>query len=683
LSNNKRVEKREGFVTALLVLLAVTVAAYVFSVGLRHIPVSTDESIIALQARHIGSTHSDKELLHSLHPKPLFFRFPLLFLAQPYLFPLEAYIAAPFAPFLPTGPLGARAVPFAMGIITLVVSFLVLRRLGPWREAWPGALLLIFPSTYVAMLQFGYALPSYPSHLLLLALGIWLTVRYIEEPGLLRALLIAAICAMALAGQLMALPLVMICGVLILWAGPGWRRLVHSFAFGVTAALGFIPYVLARKLYPGAYDAVSGSWPLREALGRIWAPLLNHVLPVASGIQSTVFPDNLEHVEWLPWLTLAWPFIWISLLSLGMMLWLWQFIRNRFSLQADKGQAFIAFIGLSVAAVCLFALSRRSHSHTYRYMLTAAWALPFVIAYIHARISWKLGRWLLGGLAVLLAAVNAVTVVSVMGQWQTPRFAADEAWLHDMRPALEYLESNDLHVAYGSYHLVYRINYATDERIVAAQYFNERFPGWPLPYRSYVDQGSRPAYVMAPRFAITADKFESDLIETGIEFVKANVGDLSVFHDFRWDAAGDWLDASKMRASASHAHHEASFLIDGQTTQRWRAGGFQEQGMWVAIEWDESLPVAYVYMFYDFFRHDRAEALVVEVKENNDWRAIGEPIEMGLCAVLFDQGRPLYGHEFQRIGLNGVTTTGVRIRIERPAEERDWAIGEIRLRGPR
>lgn len=206
----------------LFLSVALLVAATQFAVGLRNVPPSTDESIIALQARHILNPPPSAEVRESLLPKPLFGRFPLLFMAQPYLFPLEAYIAAIPQRFLPTGAFGVRAIPFALSLAALVLSFLIIRNFGDVRKTWPGFLLLAFPSAYVLMMQFGYALPSYPSHLFLLALAVWLLQRYAADPSLVRATLCGVVCAAALAGQPLAAPLLPMCGLLILlWGEDG------------------------------------------------------------------------------------------------------------------------------------------------------------------------------------------------------------------------------------------------------------------------------------------------------------------------------------------------------------------------------------------------------------------------------------------------------------------------------
>jgi len=666
---------------------ALLVAVAVFIVGQLHIQPSTDESIIGLQSRHILRPPADPDILSSMHPKPVFYRFPVLFMAQPYLFPLEAYLAAVPAQFVPAGPLGARAVPFAMGVLTLWISFLILKRSGSWKEVWPGGLLLVFPSAYVAMLQYGYALPSYPSYLLFLALGVYLMMRYAETPTLWLAICAGVVSAAALAGQLMALPLALMCGVLVFWGGKDVRpRIVNTVVFGGIAATGYAPYALAKYLNPGAYDVVSGRLNWKVALGRVWEPALDHVLPVVSGVKSTVWPDNTRYVELVPGLATLWPFIWLLLLLAVSLLWICQFWKNRFNLQRDSSQLYIMFLGIPVAAVLLFALSLRSHSHTYRYLLGAVWATPFLVAYIHLRAPWNGLRRAVAGFAVLLALLNAATLGVVMNEWATSDFGAEEASLYDVYPAIEFMDREGLTAAYASYHLAYRLTYLSGERITAAQYYNERFPGWPLPYKEYVDQAERPAFVLAPRFAITAEHFIRDMEKMGLEYSEYQAGDLTVFYDFAWPEdgpQGDWVHPAGLRASASHRPDLAYALINGNYTYRWRSRQAQEAGMWLTLKWDEPFELERVYMYYNRYHHDRATALDVEVlDENGSWAAALENLPAGLDAHEFERNRPLYGNEFQRIELPAATeTTGVRIRIAEPNAGRDWTVGEVRLWG--
>ena len=129
---NGRTIQRAFFVAALLAAVALRTTFFVVSV--RYVPASSDESIIGLQAKRIATQ----------------LRTPLLMMAQPYLFPLEAYASAPFIRWLPRTAFGVRLVPFIMGWVGVVCVFAVLRRLGTWRGVWPVALLVFFAPPRVA-----------------------------------------------------------------------------------------------------------------------------------------------------------------------------------------------------------------------------------------------------------------------------------------------------------------------------------------------------------------------------------------------------------------------------------------------------------------------------------------------------------------------------------------------------
>lgn len=668
----------------IFMLSAVLVALAVFWVGQRHIPPSTDESIIALQASNLAPGALTPGTAASMQPESLLGYFPVLFMAQPYLFPVEAYLSAPVAAFLPPGAFAARLTAFIMGLATLWLSFRIISMAGPWSRVWPAGLLLIFPSSYVAIHAYGYALPSYPSHLFFTATMAWLLLRYKPQNAWVVVICAGVTGALALAGQLMALPLVLMGGAIFFLAAKGLDRILHTGVYGLIASLGILPYMLARHLYPGAYDAVSGSWPWQKALTRLWDPLMNHVLPVAMGIQSTVFPDNRTFVELAPWLTTIWPFLWIAIVGAALLYWLGDMLRNRLSMCSPPTR-FIYFAGIAVAALAMFALSRRSHSHTYRYLVVTAWSFPFIVAYVLAKFETKWLRGMLTAGVLALALFNAITLADVMRSWKQPGFAADEASLYDTRLALAYLENNNLYHVYASYHLAYRLTYLSGGKITATQYYNERFPGWPYPYKSLVDEARDVAYVMTPRFAINADKFEAHMRETGISYTVARLGEVSIYHDFHLideRQSGSWLDPQSLNVVTSSKPGEGAAMLDGDPLTRWQSDGPQDTNMTITVTWKEPREIKGIYMFYDFYRHDRAHALALEVMTSNGWEVRGLAGPAKLEPVLFDHERPLYGHEFELLGfIGGQPVSGVRLRIAEPNPGRNWTIGEIRLRG--
>lgn len=441
---------------------------------------------------------------------------------------------------------------------------------------------------------------------------------------------------------------------------------------------------LAQRLYPGAYVAVTGIWPWRRALARLWSPTLDFTLPVACGIHPTVFPDNERCIEILPWLTRAWPFIWLALLLLAVVFLAIHFWKRRRFMNGDLQGVVAVFVGLSISAVILFVFSRRSHSRTYRYLLNAAWAVPFMVAYLHGEAPWRWLRRAVAMFAAGLALFNAVAIAHVIRAWSSPGFAVDTVSFYDAGPALAYLEENGLNRVYAGYGLAYRLTYLSGERIVAAQYYNERFHGWPLPYKSAVDNAPGDvAYVLTPRYAVNAERFAKDMKSMGVSMRAIQAGDLTIFHDFRRPDSerGNWLSPSGLRASTSHNPLDAGRLVDGVYEQRWRSHQAQEPGMWVSLEWDDPVGLERIYMYYNFYHRDRARALDVYVLDHGEWRKVLDHVARGMDAPEFDRDALFTGTRFQRIAIPARRAQGVRIAIAEEEPRRDWTIGEIRLWG--
>ncbi len=121
---------------ASLVAAALVLRLVFFWISVSLVQPTADESIAQLQAERVMRAD-----------------FPVLMMGQPYLFPVESYIAAPFAPFLPNNAFGARLVPALLQAIATLVAFLILERMFRDRPPWPAALLLLFPSAYMLMMQ--------------------------------------------------------------------------------------------------------------------------------------------------------------------------------------------------------------------------------------------------------------------------------------------------------------------------------------------------------------------------------------------------------------------------------------------------------------------------------------------------------------------------------------------------
>lgn len=643
-----------------------------FAVSVRRLPASSDESIMGLQALRIARE----------------FRTPLLMMAQPYLFPLEAYAAAPFISWLPRTAFGARVIPFAMMLAGVGFLLALARRLGPWRDAWPVALLVMFGAPYLVMLQAGYALPGYPSLLMLSGATLWAVAKAREAQQFARfvAWSVFAGFAAGLAGSvtLLAAPVLATCVLSVMWQGPFRKGLIGGVGYALGAALGLVPHFAAKWIFPGAYGAVTSTYGWKEALARLWDPVLTFTLPATLGGRFPLFPDNKGTLCLVPGADRAVVVVW------GVaMLWATadaairasRAVRRRAESDCSRWEWTGLFGGISWLCVAMFVLNRRADSSAYRYLLLAAWAFPFVLGgcYASSRGFW---RRTVGAVVVALFALNAWGTVTVIRHWMRPNFARDEASLFEVQPAIECLDEQGIRYAYASYHVAYRITFATDQRIVCSQYYNERFYGWPLPYKEKVDNATRVAFVLTDAFSLRPEQFDQDLETMRVRARRERCGDWTVYSEFRPEERMEFprICGDALIAESSDAGQDAWRLCDGNAFSRWRALSEQRAGQWVEVRWATPRPVAGMALYYNAWYQDRPRSLNLWAKAaDEEWRLVARGVERAMDRFEMRNGHPVLGNQVQTIRWVAVLADALRVEVADPEPGRDWAIGEIEV----
>lgn len=646
---------------------AVTIRVAMFGTGVRAIPTFDDECKISLQAKQIARGH-----------------FPLLILASPYIFPLEAYLQAPFIHVLPRNAFGARIQVFGMGFVAILLSLLILRRWGSWRETWPGIALVLFPSAYLMILQVGCALPGYPTLMLLAVLIVWLGQRHAESERRLwvYALLGGIAGGLAASDTMLALPLLIAGGAMIAVGRSLKTALISAPVFGIGAFIGLSPHLAAKYLNKSAFHAVQQNVSLREGLDKILSPLLDPALPTAFGWAPTIFPDHKDRIPWIEGFDLYVGVALVVLLSIFTAVVLWNFFRRWKQERWPRVDAGMAFAGIAWMCLALFVLSGRSHSHTYRYCIPFVLGFPFLLAYTY-RQSGRSVRWILGLLTVLLVAMNIVASAGVIRRWATPGFA-DYLKSYDMKPVFAYLDQRGITRCYATYTDAYRITFETDERILCSQPFNERFPGWHVPFSDIVNAATNVAFVLSDSYRFQPDVLERDCATMQVTYRVETCGHYRVYTDFesQLPLPGREVPAKDLSIVAFSNLEDLGRLTDGDLLTRWQSRKAQEKGMAIEIHMASPRPVSIVKVYYNQYRHDRARVARLQVFQKGKWTTVLNSISRKLDCFDFLNGHPVYMNDLQTLRFPRVKTDRLRLEIVDPEPGRDWTMGEIKVFEP-
>jgi hypothetical protein len=650
------------FLIAYVILAALVFRLIFFGISLEALPASADEANGVLAAKNISRGE-----------------FPLLITGSPYQFPIESYFLTPLVSFLPRNSFGARYAAVLTGLLALAGFLMIYRSQFSLRRSWPGFLLLLFPSAYWLLWQAAYIPTNYNPALMLCVFGLLSALlARLKKPYRLRLLFLAGVLlGLAFCGIMMLLPFLLMTGLFIIFNKKGEEKFKGLLLFFLGLSLGLLPYFLAGWLIPGANQAVSGSYPWPEALRRSWS-LLRHNLPVAMGLSPCLYPDFKTTLSLIPGLGL--PFTIFCLLILGMVTILAGFQHLK-KLREKKGLCLSGtdiFLGVTWACLLLFILSRRSHTHTYRYLLPLVWSFPFLVGYLYMS-SPRRFRTALGAGIFLLILLNITTGWALMRVWLQPGFASAQADMPALQPALHCLETMGINRAYASMWMASRIAYETDEKILCTQPYNTRFDGWPMMYQEEVDASGKVAYVLTNSDRFRAGRFEEDLRVMGVTARKAACGEFAVYTDFNntRPSPGILIPSDQLKIKTSHNNESARILSDGLKNQRWGSRLSQEKGMWIDVKLPTHKKITGVVLWYNQYAHDRAPSLNLLAGIDNQWRPVVSDVPGNLDRFSFRNGHPTYREKKQTITFPAVTTDGLRLEIAQPDPKQDWSLTEI------
>lgn len=633
-----------------LLLIGAGLRVAVWWMGGRVLPPSSDESIAMLMAGQVLQGHS-----------------PLLFMAQPYMFPLESYLAAPFA-LLPPGGMASRALAMLMGCLTTALALRLVPTDAPRSARWLGGGLAILPSVSVLILQGFYSLPGYSILMLLtVALPFWaLRLQPAYRPAGLLAF--GVIAGLGYAAHPLTICASVPAGLSLFLGEHGLRGNAKRLAWiGLGVLLGLTPYFLALWTLEGAHQIVLSTRPFEEILERIWTVGPQGAMPVALGLQPSFHPAHkagpflLPITSWAVACGLAWVLL---VAALGRIAFHW---RARHVSRWPRWQLPDLLLAIMVLNVVVFAVSPRADSGASRYFTPTALALPLLLACMAAtgRGMNRATGWLVG-LFLLLAQVP--TGWNVVHRWQEPDYALNVS-VPDLQPALDVLREQNIQFVKASYGAAYRITYLSGGSITASQPWNERFRGWTVPYRDEVLAAPRVAYVLtdAIRF-LKPNIFERDLKQSGLYADVWTTGAFRVYANFRRLDEGAVLRLQPDHILAAQPHLRKM----EQTVKR------EDTAEGITLTWTQTAALDHVIIYYAENSH-RASSMTLTLRQAGIWSDAARTLMDRLTPLEWVNEQPRYGRRHKRISLKGHSADGLRLLSTCQRSDRQWNIEAIEL----
>lgn len=665
LFGNTLENRRSGLWLALAIVIIAAIAIRVsfIKTSLRVLQPSSDESIFALMAVSIREGER-----------------PLLFWAQPYLFPIESYVTAPFAHKLPPDARGARLPLLLMQqvafLLQVALALLLFRRAVTRSIALA---LILFPSSYLLMVQALYSMPGYAflmlgGYLILVIAALGEKLNLLPLAGLLIGLLGGVGYAVHPLILVFALPAALFVILQGLYQFQFWFT---SLATGAGTLAGLAPYWLAKKTMPGAHDAVEGLVPLSKFWARFWEIALSTTWPDTLGWRLVPFPDE-PALGQLPRIiaSLA-PFALLAFVVAGWLAVATGVVASKEDTWKHRlvGLRSVMWGGV-VLNLVLFALSKRSNAESYRYLLPAASFLPFLMADLASRVRYITPAVI--AITVSLVGINLYRSIQLHRLWTSPNLTAKYAPIPDLQPALDYMEFAGIRRAVASYGAAYRITWQSGRKIVACQPLNERFPKWPIPYyEDKVWSGQPLAYVLTERIRfLKPSVFERHLRTEGVAADTAPAGEFVVYHNFRYDPPDEPLTPEMITISCTPNDHHAYRLQDQRKDTFWSTGGEMKMGDAIYLRFADTQTVTRLALHYTGRGQDVPMSYQIHLEG-----AIAEPrIEaVRLAKFVLIDGMPRYGLPVQMIRFSPTAAKGITISVAEPRQKRPWSVAELQV----
>jgi hypothetical protein len=656
-------------VLASVVLLVAIALRISFSwTSLELLPATSDEASSVLLAKSIsqGST-------------------PLLFTGQPYQFPAESYLMAPFVDWMPRNVIGARYQALLLGVLTTCMMLITAWALLPAGARWPALLLILLPSSYWLQHQSGYTPPQYAMTALLVSLVflfVSLANKYRQRS--LIFLMAGLSGGLLLSNHMLGLSVILGASVVLSMQALNTRNFRTIFAYLAGLAAGALPYILAMMLIEGAYDGVTKSVSSAVAWQHLNAYAFTQTIPGVLGINPVLFTDIYTHLGWGESLRLPFSVLFAAVIALAV----WIRSKNYF---ADITQRSIPdshpvdmFLIAVLLALVMFVFSARAYPQGYRFLLVIVWCFPFLIGYLYSAGGSVIKRTVTV-FVIAYASFNVVASVDMIGKWrQVPDGIKDYAHTPDLEPLLNYLDENNVEHCYASFWIAYRVSFESDEKIDCALPYNERFYTWPIPDKSGFDDKDDVPYILMDtnRSELKPVIFKYHMDKSGFESERTEIGPFTVFNNFRH--AGyerdrllpitDYSISTLLKPGV-----DIPRMHDGNIGTYWTSDSPQQKWMGLEIKFNRPSMIQRIILRYNGDALHVPKMLWIYTLSNGEWVHVKKAWHK-FTQLDHVNGKPEFGGYQKAIWLDDPQPVdAIRLKAAIPDYTIHWSIAEIEL----
>lgn len=614
--------------------------------------------------------------------------FPLLFIGQPLLFPVESYLMAPLIEWLPRNVFGARYLMLLQGLLSLYGFLLISREAYSPGKRWPAVVLILFPSTYFLMLTSGYSPPHYPMMITLTWVSVLLLMRWRQNRKIFFLALIGVLSGLSFSNHMVSITISAGIFLLVLFDGNAEHKAANIFMFIAGFLVGTAPYYLAIWTIPGAYGELHNLRTLSKIILAISTSLFTDSVPRSMGINPIFFPDmGGEYLNWGPALQQIFSVGYLALLlfiAIERGYSFWKAIAGR---HIPKLELVDLALVTSMANIGIFA-TLESWPSEYRYLLPAVLFFPFLMAHAFEK---SMGKWniLVSGTIFFLVLFNVSSAVGVIKFWTHKDLLQKCSDTPGIRDLLKYLHVNHINHCYASYWLNYRITFESDEKIICAQVYNERFSLWPVPYKREVDKDTNSVFVLRQTSRFTPLLFMDSLEKANIGYKRTivelnhDIEPVNIYSDFHFlsSATEQHISNTNYSLATNGTLRGVEFLHDSDLSTAWKSLVEKGQTLWLEADFVNPQLVSGLTLFHLRDSIQPSGKITVLGKQVGDSKNGWQPIEatVPFFPVGFLNKHPVYDDYLERIDLQPTLVTALRIAVNFSESQGEWGLAEVQF----